>query len=107
MIAMAVNDLLSEPMMKGVFGVIGRPGIIRLAEAAEVGDPIVLGDPECESGDPLRRHFSPHETLDRCELRCRPLPVGSRHVRARPAREVGGTEHQRDENHPYAGLPSG
>ena len=38
MIAGAVNDLLSEPMMKGVRGVTGRP-VVCGAEAAEVGDP--------------------------------------------------------------------
>ena len=44
------------------------PGVVRLAEAAEVGDSVVLDDAERESGDPLCRHLFPNEALDGREL---------------------------------------
>ena len=84
----------------------GPPGVVRLAEAAEVGDPVVLDDAERESGDPLCRHLVLNEALDGRELRSGSWPVGSRSVGARPAREVGRPEYQRGEDHPHAGLPT-
>jgi hypothetical protein len=44
MIARAVNDLATDPMMNGVSG-HGPPGVVRLAKTTDVGDPIAFDDP--------------------------------------------------------------